>query len=194
MPALARKVWRWFAARAHGTHARAWLYFLAFSESSFFLVPPEVLLVPMLAADARRWLWYAATTTVASLAGAAFGYALGYFLFDTVGARIIDFYGLEESFARVGALFENNAGWVMFTAAFTPIPFKVFVLAAGFFNIPFALFFTASLVGRFLRYVVVAWAAHRWGARAADAAIRWANVLTAAAGALVLAALWLWWR
>lgn len=187
MQYIAQTIWDWFSARAHTRHAQAWLFFLSFSESSFFIVPPEVLLIPMLAADGARWLWYSLYTTGASIAGAIFGYVLAYFFFDLVGQRIVDFYHLGEEFAHVGELFNNNAFWVMFTAAFTPIPFKVFVLAAGFFKINFIAFLFASILGRGLRYGIISYLAKRFGAHLTEVCLRYANLLTAIVVVVILA-------
>ena len=166
MKQLVTNSWEWFSARAHTRHAQAWLFVLSFTESCCFIVPPEVLLIPMLMADSARWMWYALFTSFASMLGAVFGYLIAYLFFDALGAKIIAFYHLTEEFQRVAELFAHNAFWVMFTAAFTPIPFKVFVLAAGFFKINFLVFIIASLLGRTLRYTLISYIAHRFGALA----------------------------
>ena len=186
------KSWEWFQERAHGSHARAWLFALSFSESSFFIIPPEVLMIAILMADSSRWLWYALYTSAASILGAIFGYAIAFFFFEAIGQQIIDFYGLTEQFTHVGTMFENNAFWVMFTAAFTPIPFKVFVLAGGFFKISFIAFLIASIIGRTLRYVIVAYIVHLFGARAARMALKYANTATIILAGIVfiIAVIW----
>ncbi len=185
------RVWAWFAARAHGTHARAWLFAVSFSESSFFLVPPDVLLVAILLAGAERWVFYASLTTVASVLGGAFGYVLGAVFFDAVGARIVAFYGLADAMARVAALYNTHAFWAVFTAAFTPIPYKVFVLAAGFFKIDFLSFMLASVAGRGLRFFAVAYIVRRYGRGILALVMRYFNILTALAVVLAAALLFL---
>ena len=184
--------WEWFVERSHGTHAKAWLFALSFSESSFFIIPPEVLMIAILMADSSRWVWYALYTSAASIVGAMFGYAVAYFFFEAVGQQIIDFYGLTEHFAHVGSLYENNAFWVTFTAAFTPIPYKVFVLAAGFFKVDFIAFILASILGRTLRYGIVAYIVHLFGARAARMALRYANTATIILVGIVFVAAVIW--
>jgi membrane protein YqaA with SNARE-associated domain len=91
-----------------------------------------------------------------SLAGGALGYYIGYAFFDTVGKAIIDALSLADKFQIVGAKYEQNVFWSVFAAAFTPIPYKVFTLAAGFFKVSFASFFLASVIGRSLRFFLVA--------------------------------------
>lgn len=141
---------------------------LAFTESSFFLIPPDALLIPMLAAGARRWTYYAFLTTLASVLGALFGYAIAALAFDALGEPVIRFYGLTEEFNRVGALYETHTFLTVFTAAFTPIPFKVFVLAGGFFKVSLVPFLFAAILGRGLRFYLVAFLAARYGPRGAE--------------------------
>ncbi len=183
------RVWAWFSARAHGAHARAWLFAVSFSESSFFLVPPDVLLVAILLAGAERWVFYASVTTVASVLGGAFGYVLGALFFDAVGARIISLYDLADAMARVSDLYRTNAFWAVFTAAFTPIPYKVFVLAAGFFRIDFLAFIVASIFGRGLRFFAVAYIVRRYGQGILTLVMRYFNILTALVVLIVVALL-----
>ena len=168
----------WFSARAHGTHAKAWLFALSFSESSFFLIPPDILLVAILMVNAERWMYYAALTTLASVLGALFGYIIGALFFDTVGATLVTFYGLTEEFAFASDLYNDNAFWVVFTAAFTPIPYKIFVLAGGLFKVNLAVFLIASILGRGIRYGVLAYVTYWLGARIADLLFRYFNLIT----------------
>ncbi|MBP9749408.1 MAG: DedA family protein [Candidatus Pacebacteria bacterium] len=168
-----RKYWEWFQSRATSKHAEAWLAIMSFSESSFFLIPPDLLLIAILAAQAGRWVYYAFLTTISSVAGAVFGYVLGWYVFEPLVQPLIDLYGLTAEFAHVGALYEQSTFLSVFTAAFTPIPFKVFVLAGGFFKVPFIPFIIASIMGRGMRFFLVAWIAHRYGPRAAEFGLRY---------------------
>ena len=170
----------WFKSRAHSAYAKAWLFFFSFTESSFFIVPPDPLLGAILLAGSRQWLYYAVLTTVASILGAIFGYAIAVFFFDTIGVRIIEFYGFGNEMETVRVLFSDNAFWVIFTAAFTPIPYKVFVLAAGFLKINFFTFLVASIVGRGLRYFIIAYAVHVLRDRAAAFLSRYSVAITVA--------------
>lgn len=187
-----KQSWDWFQARAHGTHAKAWLFIFSFSESSFFIVPPEVLLIPMLIADSKRWLWYGVYTSGASVLGAVFGYIIAFFFFDTFGQKIIEAYHLTEDFQHMGELFENNAFWVMFTAAFTPIPYKVAVLAGGFFQINFVTFLIASIIGRGLRYVLISYIVHKFGAKTTELVLRYSNWVTIAIAGVLGVAFVIW--
>lgn len=175
---------RWFKARAHGPHAKAWLFALSFSEASFFVIPPDVLLIAILMVGASRWIEYAILTTVASVAGGILGYFIGLFFFETIGVRIVEFYHLAEELKEVQLLFNNNAFSVIFVAAFTPIPYKIFVLTAGFLKINFLAFVIASFVGRGLRYFIVAYITKVFGGEITRIFMRYFNSITLIAVAL----------
>jgi len=168
----------WFRERAHGAYAKAWLFFLSFTESSFLFIPPDILLVAILLVSARQWFYYATLTTVASVLGAVFGYAVAVFFFDTIGIKIIHFYNLEGHIDFARSLFNDNAFWVIFTAAFTPIPYKVFVLAAGFLKVNFFAFLVASIIGRGARFFTVSYTVHLFGKQAVVLISRYSVALT----------------
>lgn len=129
---------------------------IAFVEGFFFPIPPDVLLIPMvLAARDRAWL-YAAVCTAASVAGGIFGYAIGWFLLETVGQPILDLYGYGETFAAFGARYNEWGAWIVFTAGFTPFPYKVIAIASGTTRLDPATFVAASVVARGLRFLIVA--------------------------------------
>jgi len=176
----------WFKERAHGAYAKVWLFFLSFTESSFLFIPPDILLIAILLVHSRQWFYYATLTTVASVLGAVFGYAVAVFFFDTVGIQIINFYNLGVQTDFVRTLFNDNAFLVIFTAAFTPIPYKVFVLTAGFLKINFFVFLIASILGRCLRYTIVSYAVHIFGGRATQFLSRYSAALTLGVVILVL--------
>ncbi len=122
----------------------------------------------MLAAGAGKWAYLAALTTLASIAGALFGYMLGLFVFEPIVQPLINLYHLSDEFAHVGSLYAHSTFAVVFLAAFTPIPFKVFVLAGGFFAVPLVPFLVGSALGRSMRFYLVAWLSHHFGPRAAE--------------------------
>ena len=157
------KIRDWSVEHIRGTRARFWLAALSFSEASFFLVPPDVLLIAILAVNSQRWLFYSSFTTIFSVLGGIFGYFLGFQFFDVVGQNIIDFYNLENQMKIVSAWFDNNAFLTIFVSALTPIPYKVFTLSAGFFKINFAQFIAASILGRGLRFFAVGYVMKKYG-------------------------------
>lgn len=186
---MMRRGWEWFAEKAKTKHAEWWLVALSFSESSFFLIPPDVLLIAILSARAGRWTYYAFLTSLASVLGAVFGYLVGYFVFVPIAQPIIDFYHLSEEFAQVGKLFVDSTFWAVLTAAFTPIPFKVFVLAGGFFKVPILPFLAGSIIGRSVRFFGVAWVSQKFGPTVAEKYIENFNYITIVAVIITLIAL-----
>jgi membrane protein YqaA with SNARE-associated domain len=151
------RVREWMNKHAESKHSQFWLCFTAFFEAFILPVPPSTLMLTMIAlGKKRRWVYFATITTIMSVLGGVFGYFIGYVLYDTVGLWIIDLYNLSEKMQTVGEQFSENAFLTIFLAAFTPIPYKVFTLGAGFFSINLLTFIVASIVGRGLRYYLVA--------------------------------------
>ena len=136
---------------------------IAFAESSVFPIPPDLLLIPMvLAARGRAWL-IAGVCTAASVLGGLAGYAIGAFLFDAVGAPVLEFYNAMESFDAARALYNEHGVLIVFTAGFSPIPYKIFTIASGVTGMEPVSFALASLVGRGLRFFIVAALLWRFG-------------------------------
>jgi membrane protein YqaA with SNARE-associated domain len=132
------------------------LFLIALAESSFFLIPPDALLIAIVASKPANWLRAAAICSVGSLIGAAVGYGIGSALMATVGQPIISFYGAEHHWDRFLGLTDAWGTWFLAAAAFTPIPFKVATIASGAIEMPFAPFLVVSLIGRSARFFLVA--------------------------------------
>lgn len=142
-----------FAAKPYATFA---LFIIAFVESSFFPIPPDVLLIALGVARPKRAFWFALVCTAGSVAGAFLGYYIGYAFFETIGSKIVDFYGFHDKFQYVLDKYRENAWLAIFVAGFTPIPYKVFTIAAGFKEtIDLTTLALASLVGRSTRFFLV---------------------------------------
>lgn len=172
-------------------HAERYLAGLSFAESSFFPIPPDVMLMPMALARPSRAVRYATIATLASVAGGLFGYALGHFgaeLVDPLIARL----GQEAKFQTVLEWFGRWGFWVVFVAGFSPIPYKLFTVGAGLLGLALLPFTLASLIGRGARFFLVAVLVARAGPRVAPLVERsierigWAMVAL-----LVLAGLWM---
>lgn len=169
----------WTVRHAEGRNAKWWLFGLAFAESSFFPIPPDVLLGAILMTRERvRAFFYATVTTVGSVFGGLFGYAIGYFFFQTIGVWIVETYHLETQMETVRVLFAGNAFFAIFTAAFTPIPYKVFTITAGLFDINMTTFIVASILGRAGRFFAVAAIMRYFGAHMAQALYTYFNLIT----------------
>lgn len=169
----------WTVKRAEGKNAKWWLFGVAFAESSFFPIPPDFFLIAILMTQERvKAFFYAGLTTVGSVLGGMFGYVIGFFFFKTVGVWMIGVYHLEEQVLVVQKLFAENAFFAIFTAAFTPIPYKVFTIAAGLFNINVVTFIVASILGRGGRFFLVAIVMRYFGKHFADVLYRYFNIIT----------------
>ena len=138
------------------------LFAVAFAESSFFPVPPDALLIPMgllaVGEQKARVFMYAGVCSVASVLGGILGYVIGYWLYKSIGVRIVRFYKLEKGFDRVSKLYRRYAGWAVGIAGFTPLPYKLFTIAAGAVRPPvnFRVFIIASAISRSARFFLVA--------------------------------------
>jgi membrane protein YqaA with SNARE-associated domain len=139
-------------------HPRArWvLAAVSFTESSFFPIPPDAMLVPMILADPKRAWSIAAICTVASVIGGFFGYAIGYFLFETVGQWVIQLYGLQKGFAEFEQKFNEWGLWIILIKGLTPIPYKLITIASGAVKFDLLVFGLASVVTRAGRFFLVA--------------------------------------
>lgn len=152
-----KRMYHWVLHWADTPYGVPALFVLAFAESSFFPIPPDVLLIALALAKPRRSLWYAAVCSVGSVLGGMAGYGIGFFLWDTVGQPIINFYHAQATFVTVQGYYQENAFFYVFTAAFTPIPYKVFTIAGGICQISFWQdLILASLIGRSARFFLVA--------------------------------------
>ncbi|MBK9120386.1 MAG: DedA family protein [Phycisphaerales bacterium] len=137
-------------------HGAVALFVLAFAESSFFPVPPDILLIALVLGARQRWWQLASTCTIGSVLGGVAGYAIGAGLMEALGRPIIRCYHAETYYLHVRALYAEYDYWVVFTAAFTPIPYKVFTIASGAFGMNLLGFVGVSMIGRGTRFFLVA--------------------------------------
>jgi len=132
---LLKKIYDWVLSWAHKKYSSAALFVLAFSESSFFPVPPDVLQIALSVSKPKKSFIYALIASVGSVLGGILGYFIGLFLFDTIGSLIINSLGYQAQFNSVGDLYKSYAFLAILVSAFTPIPYKVFTIAAGFWQV-----------------------------------------------------------
>ncbi|MEL7297627.1 MAG: YqaA family protein, partial [Pseudomonadota bacterium] len=165
---------------------------LSFAESSFFPIPPDVMLAPMVLADRRKAWFLAAVTTVTSVAGGVLGYLIGSLLFGSIEPWLMESH-YAEAYLRSLQWFQEYGVWVVFIAGFSPIPYKVFTIGAGAASMSFVPFIIASLVGRGARFFLVAGLIFAGGPRAEEHLrvyvdrIGWASVVLVAGALLWLA-------
>ena len=178
-------LYEWTLKWAEHKFAPRILAILTFAESVFFPIPPDVLLAPMVLAQ-REKAWRLATlTTVASVIGGAVGYSLGYLMFEPWIQPLITEFGYQARFDKAMSWFSEWGVWVVFIAGFSPIPYKLFTVSAGFLQMAFLPFLLASAIGRGMRFFLVA-GVIRWGGAPMERKIRqWVDVL----GWLVVAAI-----
>jgi membrane protein YqaA with SNARE-associated domain len=153
------------------------LAILTFAESVFFPIPPDVLLAPMVLAQRDKAWRFATITTIASVLGGMVGYGLGYLMFEPWIQPLITEFGYQARFDKAMLWFSEWGVWVVFIAGFSPIPYKLFTVSAGFLNMAFLPFLLASSIGRGMRFFLVA-GVIRWGGSPMEQKIRqWVDVL-----------------
>jgi len=151
-----RRLLHWALDKAGHPRAPAWLGAISFAESSFFPIPPDVLLAPMALARPHRGWYFAALTTLTSVLGGLLGYLIGALLYQAVAAPLLDFYGARAEYRQVVDWFGTYGVWAVFLAGLTPVPYKVFTIAAGSLAMPLLPFVVGSFAGRGLRFFALA--------------------------------------
>ncbi len=159
-----RRLYQWTISWADTPHGSLALFAIAFAESSFFPIPPDVLLIALCVGSQRKAFRFAAICGAGSVLGGMAGYAIGWGLWESASAIFIPHVFSQEVFDKVVKLYEQNAFWTVFTAAFTPIPYKVITIAAGVCRINFLTLVAGSLIGRNLRFFLVAGSLYFFGA------------------------------
>jgi len=153
---IIKRLYDWVLHWAETPYGTPALFILAFTESSFFPVPPDVLLIALCLSIPTRSFYYAFICSIGSVLGGAFGYLIGITFMDTIGMKILAFYGFNEQYTYVQELYMKYDAWAVGIAGFTPIPYKVFTISAGAFKISFPVFIIASVISRSLRFFIVA--------------------------------------
>lgn len=150
-----RRLYGWVLHWAHTPYGLWALFLLAFAESSFFPIPPDPLLIALAISRPRASLKFALVCSVGSVLGGCVGYLIGWQFMNVIGDRIVELYGLSDKMAYIGAKYHQYDAWAVGIAGFTPIPYKVFTIAAGAFKINFPVFVLASAVSRSARFFLV---------------------------------------
>jgi membrane protein YqaA with SNARE-associated domain len=152
-----RGLYNWVLKLAGSKHAEPWLFGISFAESSFFPIPPDVMLAPMCFARPERAYRYALVCTVASVMGALLGYAIGYWLFESIGSAIISLFGYGGKEEELRAQYAEAGVWIIFLKGVTPIPFKLVTIVSGAMAFSVPVFIAACVVTRGIRFFLVAW-------------------------------------
>jgi membrane protein YqaA with SNARE-associated domain len=160
---MLRRTYDWCIAAADKPYALWILAAIAFAESSFFPVPPDIMLLPMSLARPRRAWLFAALCTVASVAGGVLGYAIGALLYDSLGHWLIQLYGLGDKVEAFRASYAHWGAWIIIGKGLTPIPYKLVTITSGFAGYNIWLFILCSIIARGGRFFVVAVVLNRYG-------------------------------
>jgi membrane protein YqaA with SNARE-associated domain len=153
---MMRRLYDWMMRMAASRRAPWALALVSFIESSFFPIPPDVMLIPMILSRREQAWWYASIATVASVVGGLLGYAIGYYFYDTVGLPILKFYGREHALDSFIAFVHTYGVPAVIIKGMTPIPFKVVTIAAGVAKMDLLAFIGASIIARAMRFYLVA--------------------------------------
>lgn len=184
---MLRKLYDWVLHWAETPYGSWALFLLAFCESSFFPIPPDVLLIALAVAIPKRSFRYAMICSAGSVLGGCLGYLIGWQFMAGIGERIIAFYGLTQKIDYIQSLYMAYDAWAIGIAGFTPIPYKVFTISAGAFHINFMVFVIASLVSRSARFFLVGGLIYIFGPKIQAFIDKYFNVLAVAFIVLLVA-------
>lgn len=152
---MLRRLYDWTMAKASDPRAEWWLAAFSFMESSFFPIPPHPLLGLMCLAEPKKAMRFALITTISSVLGGLFGYAIGFFVFEALGAQILDVLGLSQSFPKAACYLREFGVEIILIKGATPIPFKLLTITAGFIAMPLIPFILASMASRGFQFLLV---------------------------------------
>ena len=190
---LLHRLYDWVLHWSGHRRAQPALFLLSLAEASFFPIPPDVLLVVMSMAKAKRALRYAMICSIGSVIGGAIGYGIGWGVWEGVSEFFYRFVpGFDaEVYGKVSALYERWNFWIVFSAGFTPIPYKIFTIAAGVAKINFPIFLAASAISRSARFFLVAALIAWLGPRAEPLIQRYLGWITVALLVLLIGGFWI---
>ncbi|MEW6672584.1 MAG: YqaA family protein [Thermodesulfobacteriota bacterium] len=183
---MLRRLYDWvlhWAETPYGTWA---LFLLAFCESSFFPIPPDILLIALAVAVPQKSIRYALVCSVGSVLGGCFGYLIGWRFMELIGNKIIILYNFSDKFNYIKELYQDYGAWAVGVAGFTPIPYKVFTITAGAFDINFLVFLFASLISRSARFFLVGGLIYKFGPAIQSFIEKYFNILAIAFTVLLI--------
>lgn len=160
---LVRATYDWMLDLASRPNALVFLAIVAFAESSFFPIPPDIMIIPMVLAMPQKAWRIAGVATVASVVGGCFGYSIGIFFFDLIAKPILNFYGYMQQFDVFKDYYHEWGAWIVFGAGITPFPYKVITIASGVVHLDLITFTIASVIARGMRFYLVAWLLKKYG-------------------------------
>ena len=162
---ILRRLYDWVLHWAETPYGAWALFFIAFAESSFFPIPPDILLIALAISIPAKSFKYGLICILGSISGGIAGYGIGYFGYETIGLPIIDFYNGQELMISLKDKYDTYGFWGVLSAALTPIPYKIFTISSGFFKFDFVQFVSASIIGRSIRFMLIAFLIYKFGAQ-----------------------------
>ena len=174
---LLRKLYNWTLEKSKHPKAPWFLAIVSFSESSFFPIPPDIILIPMIIAKRTKAWTLAMICTVSSVIGGIAGYFIGYLFYNSVGNMIVQYYDWDSQFGNFETYYNNWGIWIVLGAGFTPFPFKFITIASGLFSLNLPLFIFVSLLARGLRFFIIAGLLKIFGNFITDLIDRYFNLL-----------------
>jgi len=151
-----RKLYDWTLEKSKHPRAVIFLSVISFAESSFFPIPPDIILIPMIIANKIKAWVYAFVCTISSVLGGVGGYLIGYYFYNSIGFLIINYYALDNKFSDLETYYNEYGIWIVLGAGFTPFPFKLITIASGLFGLNIFLFVFISFIARGLRFYLIA--------------------------------------
>lgn len=195
---IVKRLYDWMLSWGESRWGALALILFAFAESSFFPIPPDVLLIALCLGAVTRSFRFAAICTLGSILGAMLGYGIGFFAWQTTTGEytaLAHFFFNHvfsvEAFEKVGALYDQYNFWIVFTAGFTPLPYKIFTITGGLFHINFVMFIIASIISRGLRFFLIAGLIWKFGAPIKGFIDKYFNLLAVAFTVLLVGSFFL---
>jgi membrane protein YqaA with SNARE-associated domain len=183
---MIKRLYDWMMSLAGSRQAPHALFWVSFAESSFFPIPPDVMLIPMILKDRAKAWRYAALATIASVLGGIAGYAIGYFLFESLGKSVMNLYGLTAKYDQAAAWFNEWGVAILIVKGMTPIPYKLLTITAGAVHMNLLAFIGASIIARSMRFFLVAALLYWFGEPIRDFIERRLTLVTTAAVVLLV--------
>lgn len=144
-------------------NALTWLFIISFIESSFFPIPPDIMIIPMVLATPKEAYKIAGVATIASVLGGYFGYFIGVYGFELIARPLLEFYGYMAQFSKFENYYHEYGAWIVFGAGITPFPYKIITIASGVVHLDLVVFTIASVIARGMRFYLIAWLLKRFG-------------------------------
>lgn len=144
-------------------NALTWLFIISFVESSFFPIPPDIMIIPMVLATPKEAYKIAGVATIASVLGGYFGYFIGVYGFELIARPLLEFYGYMAQFTKFENYYHEYGAWIVFGAGITPFPYKIITIASGVVQLDLVVFTIASVIARGMRFYLIAWLLKRFG-------------------------------